>query len=324
MEIRVGGKFRLVGRLGSGSFGAVYVGANISTGEKVAIKIESLRCKHPQLLYEAKLCKNLSGGVGIPNVHWYGIEGDFNVMVIDLLGPTLHDLHQSCDNKFSLNTVLKLADQMMNRVEYLHAKNLIHRDIKPHNFCIGLGRSANLVHVIDFGLAKKYRDSKTLQHIPYREHRPLTGTAIFASVNAHVGIEQSRRDDLESVGYVLVHFVTGTLPWQDLQGSTRHEKLERIMDKKISTPVEALCKNLPGEFMTYMNYCRSLRFEDRPDYAYLRGLLRDLFSNGSYQHDFAYDWTTLTDRSIDDGDPEVDSSGPEEKRPEQKLVVSVA
>ncbi|CAE8642533.1 unnamed protein product, partial [Polarella glacialis] len=149
--------------------------------------------------------------------------------------------------------------------EYMHAKNFLHRDIKPDNFLIGQGKKANQVHVIDFGLSKKYRKSQTHPHIPYRENKALTGTARYASVNTHLGIEPSRRDDLEAVGYVLMYFNRGTLPWQGLKANSKKEKYEKIMEKKMSTPVEVLCKHFPCEFATYLNYCRSLRFEDRPD-----------------------------------------------------------
>jgi len=305
MELRVGGKFRLGRKIGSGSFGDIYIGTNVQTGEEVAIKLESIKSRHPQLLYESKLYKILAGGVGIPNVHWYGVEGDYNVMVIDLLGPSLEDLFSFCNRKFSLKTVLMLADQMVNRVEYVHAKNFIHRDIKPDNFLIGLGKKANQVHIIDFGLAKKYRDPKTQQHIPYREGKNLTGTARYASVNTHLGIEQSRRDDLEAVGYVLMYFCRGSLPWQGLKANSKKEKYEKIMEKKMSTPVEVLCKHFPSEFVTYLNYCRSLRFEDRPDYAYLRRLLKDLFFREGYQYDFVFDWTIRNYQ----GDPTWKSEG---------------
>lgn len=231
--------------------------------------------------------------VGIPSVHWYGIEGHYNVMVIDLLGPSLEDLFAFCNRKFSLKTVLMLADQMLNRLEFVHAKNFIHRDIKPDNFLIGLNRRAQVVHLIDFGLAKKFRDPRTQQHIAYRENKNLTGTARYASINTHLGIEQSRRDDLESLGYVLMYFNRGSLPWQGLKASTKKEKYERIMDKKMSTPVETLCKHYPFEFSKYLNYCRSLRFEDRPDYSYLRRLLKDLFFKDQYVYDFVFDWTIL-------------------------------
>jgi len=291
MELRVGGKYRLGRKIGSGSFGDIYIGTNTQTGVEIAIKLESIKSKHPQLLYESKLYKILSGGVGVPYVHWYGVEGDYNVMVIDLLGPSLEDLFNFCNRKLELKTVLMLTDQMINRVEYIHAKNFIHRDIKPDNFLVGLGKRANQVHIIDFGLAKKYRDPKTQQHIPYREGKNLTGTARYASINTHLGIEQSRRDDLEAIGYVLMYFNRGSLPWQGLKANQKKDKYEKIMEKKMSTSCEVLCKHFPADFVTYMNYCRSLRFEDRPDYAYLRRLFKDLFFRESFQYDFVFDWT---------------------------------
>jgi casein kinase 1 len=307
MELRVGGKYRLGKKLGSGSFGDIYLGTNRQTDEEVAIKLESVKSKHPQLLYESKLYRILAGGVGIPNVLWYGVEGEYNAMVLDLLGPSLEDLFNFCSRKFSLKTVLMCADQMINRIEYVHAKNFIHRDIKPDNFLIGLGKKANQIHIIDFGLAKKYRDPKTQQHIPYREGKNLTGTARYASVNTHLGIEQSRRDDLEALGYVFMYFLRGSLPWQGMKGNSKKEKYDRIMEKKMSTPIEVLCKGYPSEFVTYLNYCRSLRFEDRPDYAYLRRFLKDLFFRENYQYDFIFDWTILNYCS--DADKECSATG---------------
>merc|ERR1712019_123990 len=162
---------------------------------------------------------------------------------------------------------------------------------KPDNFLIGLGkRKLNQVYIIDFGLAKKYRDPKTHQHIPYVEHKSLTGTARYASVNTHLGIEQSRRDDLESLGFVLMYFNKGSLPWQGLPARTKKEKYEKIRDKKLSTSIETLTKNLPDEFGIYLNYCRSLKFEEKPDIGYLRKLFKDLFYRMGYEYDFVFDW----------------------------------
>ncbi|KAB2079878.1 hypothetical protein ERO13_A05G031000v2 [Gossypium hirsutum] len=293
MEPRVGNKFRLGRKIGSGSFGEIYLGTNIQTNEEVAIKLESVKTKHPQLLYESKLYRILQGGTGIPNVRWFGVEGDYNVLVMDLLGPSLEDLFNFCSRKLSLKSVLMLADQMINRVEFFHSKSFLHRDLKPDNFLMGLGRRANQVYIIDFGLAKKYRDSSTHQHIPYRENKNLTGTARYASMNTHLGIEQSRRDDLESLGYVLMYFLRGSLPWQGLKAGNKKQKYEKISEKKVSTSIEALCRGYPTEFASYFHYCRSLRFNDKPDYAYLKRIFRDLFIREGFQFDYVFDWTIL-------------------------------
>ncbi|KAF0687309.1 Aste57867_20919 [Aphanomyces stellatus] len=306
LELRVGKKFRLGRKIGSGSFGDIYLGTNMTSGEEVAIKLESVKSKHPQLLYESKIYKILNGGLGIPNIRWFGVEGEYNVMVIDLLGPSLENLFDYCGRRFQLKTVLMIADQLICRLEYCHSKNFIHRDVKPDNFLIGLGKRAQICHVIDFGLAKKYRDPKTHQHIPYRENKNLTGTARYVSINTHIGIEQSRRDDLESLGYVFMYFIRGSLPWQGLKANTKKQKYERIMEKKMNTPIEVLCKGYPAEFRAYFEYTRALRFDDKPDYAYLKRLFKELFFRKGFQFDAMFDWTVL---NLQNGRRERDGSG---------------
>lgn len=287
----MGKKYRIGRKIGSGSFGDIYLGTNIISGEEVAIKLENTKAKHPQLEYEAKVYKALSGGVGIPFVRWYGTECDYNAMVIDLLGPSLEDLFNYCNRRFTYKTVLLLADQLLCRIEYIHARCFIHRDIKPDNFLMGIGRRGSQVNVIDFGLAKKYRDPRTHLHIAYRENKNLTGTARYALVNTHLGIEQLRRDDLELLGYVLIYFCRGLLPWQGLKAATKRQKYDRIMEKKMTTPNNVLTKGLPNEFLEYMDYIKTLRFDDKPDYPYLRKLFRDLFKRENYRYDYVFDWT---------------------------------
>nr|KYP65156.1 hypothetical protein KK1_011385 [Cajanus cajan] len=254
MERVVGGKFKIGRKIGSGSFGEIYIASNMDTSEIVAVKMESKKTKHPQLLYEAKLYSILQGESGIPSMKWCGTDGDNNVLVIDLLGRSLEDFFVYCGRKFSLKTVLMLADQMLTRVEYLHSKGFLHRDIKPDNFLMGLGRRSSQVYAIDFGLAKRYRDPNTNKHIPYR----------------HV-----------------------YLPWQGLKAATKKEKYDNICEKKLSTPIEMLCKSYPVEFASYFHYCRSLTFDQQPDYGFLRNLFRDLFKREGYDSDYIFDWTIL-------------------------------
>lgn len=158
---------------------------------------------------------------------------------------------------------------------------------------IGTGKKQWLVYIIDYGLAKRYRDPRTGDHIPYRDNKNLTGTARYASVNTHLGIEQSRRDDLEGIGYVLMYFNRGSLPWQGLRAKSKKEKYDRIRDIKVSTSVESLCKGFPDEFAVYLNYCHKLSFDEKPDYGYVKKIFKDLFIRKGFEWDYMYDWVML-------------------------------
>ncbi|PIA91651.1 Casein kinase I hhp1 [Cercospora beticola] len=300
MDLRVGNKYRIGRKIGSGSFGDIYLGTNIISGEEIAIKLESVKAKHPQLEYEARVYKSIAGGVGIPFVRWFGTECDYNAMVMDLLGPSLEDLFNFCNrNTFTPSHLFMYVSSSVYPSELscrtpqpdTITNHLVQRDIKPDNFVMGIGKRGNQVNVIDFGLAKKYRDPKTHFHIPYRENKNLTGTARYASINTHLGVEQSRRDDIESLGYVFLYFCRGSLPWQGLKATTKKQKYDRIMEKKMTTPTEVLCRGFPNEFAIYLNYARSLRFDDKPDYSYLRKIFRDLFVREGFQYDYVFDWT---------------------------------
>eukprot|EP00826_Nyctotherus_ovalis_P044645 TRINITY_DN4835_c0_g2_i2.p1 TRINITY_DN4835_c0_g2~~TRINITY_DN4835_c0_g2_i2.p1 ORF type:complete len:205 (+),score=40.83 TRINITY_DN4835_c0_g2_i2:368-982(+) len=169
----------------------------------------------------------------------------------------------------------------------------MHRDVKPENFLIGAHKESNTIYVIDFGLAKHYCDPESKLHISYKNKKSLTGTARYASLNTHLGIEQSRRDDFESLGYVLIYFLNGFLPWQGLAARNNKEKYERIKRKKQSVSVEKLCEGLPAEFVLYFKYCRSLKFSEKPNYKHLRRIFEIVFKEANYVMDYAYDWVNI-------------------------------
>jgi len=251
-------KYRITKRVGGGSFGDIYLGVG-ANGEKVAVKFEKHGARCPQLRHEYKVYRELQNAPGFAKVHYFGTQDSYNLMVMDLLGPSLEDQFNKCGRRFSLKTVLMVADQMLERVELMHSRHLIHRDIKPANFVTDGGRgNGNFIYCIDFGLSKRYRHPRTLQHIPQREGRSLTGTPRYASINNHLGVEQSRRDDLESIGYVLVYFLKGGLPWQGLKAKSATKKYKLIMEKKQSITIPALCQGCPSQFAEYLAYCRSL------------------------------------------------------------------
>ena len=289
-DILIDGQYTLKERLGGGSFGQLYSAFGKENKKLIAVKLEQrMPNKNPTLIREAKVLSDLLGEKGFPTLYGYGKQEAFNYIIINLLGLNLDKLLKLCGQKFSLHTVLMLADQLLTRIETLHHKGFLHRDIKPDNFCMGLGNQGDVLYLIDFGLTRSYKEPSG-EHIPYRDQKGLVGTARYASINTHHGIEQSRRDDLESIGYSLIYFIKGELPWQNVRVHDKKEKYRLIANIKMNTPVEILCKGLPAEFLVYMNYVRSLEFTDEPDYKYLKRLFRTLFIKNNFTMDYNYDW----------------------------------
>ncbi|XP_017044896.1 casein kinase I [Drosophila ficusphila] len=289
----IGGKYRVVRPIGSGSFGDIYLGLSLKDATEVAIKVETTDTKYPQLMYEAKVYEQLIRSPGFPALLHYGKEKQFNAMVIELLGPSLEELFNVCKRRFSLKTVIMLTDQLLMRLECVHDHGFIHRDVKPDNFLMGLGNHCSKLYLIDFGLSKRYRERESEVHIPYRRDRNLTGTVRYASINAQMGVEQSRRDDLESLCYCVMYFNLGKLPWQGITAVNKKQKYERILEKKNSVSISELCKGFPSEFSLFMSYVRNLRFKEPPDYVYLRQLFRILMRSLKYENDSIFDWTQL-------------------------------
>jgi casein kinase 1 len=191
-----------------------------------------------------------------------------------------------------------LADQMITALEYLHKKSFLHRDVKPDNFLIGQGNRASQLFVIDFGLSKKYRNPETHEHIGLATGKSLTGTARYASINALKGLEQSRRDDMEALGYCFLYLLAGSLPWMGLDARDRKQKYQRICEVKVATSLESLCRPFPHEFLMYLRHVRSLQFEELPAYALYRHWFRELFLRSGFLYDYQYDWVEAAPRRL--------------------------
>ena len=241
-------------KIGRGAFGEIYKGEEIATQKKIAIKCEFVQQNKASVLKsEIELLNYLKGSKGIPELYMYIFSKNFNFMLFELLGPNINEIFNFCHKKFSLPTVLSLGLQMLNRIEYIHSLHIIHRDIKPENFLTGKNDKISTIYLCDFGLAKRFRDKITGNHIPYVTKKPFVGTPTFASV-----------------------YGTGTLPWKGLKMKGKDEKYSKILYKKMNVKSDELLKGLPNEFMMFLQNVRDLQFEQKPDYEYLKGLLRKM------------------------------------------------
>nr|XP_047139978.1 casein kinase I-like [Hydra vulgaris] len=279
-KFSVGNNYKIIKKIGKGSFGEVYlaVGRN---GEEYACKIEESkssknRLKGESLIYKRFAIKNLDC---VPTVYKYIETPEYNLLVMQLLGKSLDVFFEDCGGKLDVGTVMKLGVTIINHLEKIHRIGIIHRDIKPNNFMFGIKEHANDLYVMDFGLSKKWYANKT--HIEFRVGRSMIGTARYVSLNIHNGSEPSRRDDMESLGYMLIYLVKGFLPWQGLKKKTKDNPIDKIGEKKMMVDLEVLCEDLPDCFYEYVNYTRNLQFTEKPDYKYLK----DLFLSSAKKND---------------------------------------
>jgi len=229
-------------------------------------------------------------GANIPYIESYFSTDEYNILVMELLGKSLGYYQKQLRN-FSLKTVCMIGDQVLSLLEYIHDHHIVHRDIKPDNLCMGLNHS-KFVYIVDFGLAKKYRSSATLMHYPLINKKRLTGTPRYASINALKGFEQSRRDDLESLGYVLMYLLRGELPWQHINAKSKEERNQKILQKKMEISSSKLCEGFPIEFEKFLDYTKNMEYTQTPDYDMLRNLLLNVMKNNNLIYNYIFDWTT--------------------------------
>lgn len=290
MSVIIEGTYRIMNRIGDGSFGSIFEGYNMNNEEKVAIKISEMN-SNILLKNEARIYNALTNIDGVPVIRSYGMTGKYSYLVMDLLGKSLEYYKEQCGGKLSLKCVLLIGIKLLERIKTIHQSGIIHRDIKPENILFGIDDESKLF-LIDFGLSKTYIDTRS-NHIEITNENSILGTKDFISLNIHNGLTPSRRDDLESVGYLLIYLLNGNLPWQDINIIDTDERNKQIRDIKTMKSLWMLLNDdIPGELIIFILYCRKLEFTQDPDYNYLKILLTNLYKLQGFPVDNKYDWNT--------------------------------
>ena len=282
-------KFKIIKNISNGSYGDVHLGQYITTKEQVAIKIEDKKTKKQKTLEKEAYYLYILKGLGIPRVISYGYSGNYNILVETLLGKSLHVLNTI--NKFTLKDICMIGIQVLSRLKYIHSKYIIHCDIKPENLLVGK-KDPSVIYLCDFGISQKYRSSITGKHIKMKKYPRIYVSPIFCSINSILGYQQSRRDDLESLGYMLIHFIKG-LPW-DIRNCNNNndlnESLKKLLNIKRNISMENLCKDLPIEIYEYMRHVKNLKFEEKPNYTYLNNLFYSILFKMNEICDNNFSW----------------------------------
>ena len=283
-------KYKVIRKLCSGAFGNIYLGFSLKNNSYVAIKVEPRNIPNQHLENEAYFLYSLKG-IGIPEILSYGRTKYYNVLVEPFLGKSLFNLYEENNRHFDIKDFCLMGIQIIDRLEWIHSKNVIHRDIKPDNFLVGYN-NPNLLYLIDFGLSVKYRSSSSGKHIKFGFTGKITGTTKYSSINSIRGVEQSRKDDLESVAYMIIFFMKGFLPWQNVESKDEDNKYYKIYMMKKNIHERKLCEGLPDEIYSFLKYTKNLGFEEEPDYNYLRTLFKKLLfkHNIIYNDSLTFSW----------------------------------
>lgn len=290
-DLVINKKYKISHQINKGSFGLIFKGKDLETDLDIAIKIEPNLLSKKYLVKEARILHLLQKNHHIPRIHWCGSKPNSTFLVMELLGKNLEDLFIECNKKFSLKTVLMMADQMLSNLEFIHSKGYVHSDINPRNICVGLDDKASTFYSIDFGLSNSFREMTNNDNL--KDNHPFVGTLNFASINCHKGFEQTCLDDLESLLYVIIYFLTGKLPWEAIvnEKGDLKKKMEEVKREKINTTIDNLCADLPEELKECLEYIRNLEFYNKPDYKFLKKKCEKLYLKRFGSYDYNYDWT---------------------------------
>jgi serine/threonine protein kinase len=271
------GKFYIENLLGSGGFGSVYKTTNIETQKTYAIKVDKKR--KGNVKQESNILLELQSGEGIPKVFEVGETEEFSYMIMELLGPSLSKIQKQQGGKLGIDHVVPILLQALYRLEFIHSFGIVHRDLKPQQFLVGNGN--NVLYLVDYGLARRFMIDG--QHIPYQSNCSRAGNSTYASLNNHLGIHQTRRDDVESLAYMAVALMIGKLPWQQTVKMNSSTKWNTVYQIKSTANLQELCRDCPREFLSFIRYARALDFHEDPDYEYLRRMINNARTQTSIQ-----------------------------------------
>lgn len=281
-------KFAITKIIAKGSYGEVYLARNKIDNQNYALKFERLQKGGESLLKHETCILLLLKGPGLPSVISFGVSNGYHILVENLLGKSIYDIWLSQRKKISIKDLSMFAIQAIERIEYVHSKNFLHRDIKPANFLVG-NPDKSQIFLIDFGFARKYKSGRTGKYLQHSKKDTLFGTPLYLSLNALRGIEQTRKDELESLGLVIINLYIGSLPWTKIKYKNFKQGFDKIFEIKEKISIENICKGMPQEMTNYMKYVKNLKNEECPDYEYLRKLFVNVLKKiGVKEYLFSY------------------------------------